>query len=202
MSLDMEQVESSAVGPAESLRQPVWHVIVLSILTCFAYPIYWFYKNWRDLKAAALQNLDTPNETLNQFADISPMLRTIGLFVPIFDIYIALTLIKGIAEINPKDGAYSAKHPLIASGLVMGSIIALLYLCILPGVLYLLSFTAAIPLAVAQSWLNNYWRSVEPEDVIVRQVFTGKELIAVILGGLLLGLILAGYMCGVTVDGR
>lgn len=198
MSLDIEQTDKTISEPVLSLRQPVWHVIVLSILTCFAYPIYWFFKNWRDLKAEALSERGQTNSNLEQFADISPMLRTIGLLVPIFDIYIALTLIKGIAELNPSDNSYSRKHPLIASGLVMGAIIALVYLQTLPGILYLLSFAASIPLAVVQSWLNNYWKSVEVPDLIVRQTFTGKELIAVILGGLLLGLILAGTMCGVT----
>lgn len=202
MSLDIEQTDKSISEPALSFRQPAWHVIVLSILTCFAYPLYWFFKNWRDLKAEALSERGKTNPNLEQFADISPLLRTIGLLVPIFDIYIAVTLIKGIAELNPKDNAFSRRHPLVASGLVMGFVIALVYLQTLPGILYLLSFTAAIPLAIVQSWLNNYWKSVELPDLIVRQAFTGKELIAVIVGGLLLGLILAGTMCGVTGNAR
>lgn len=180
------------------MQQPAWHLIVLSILTCSAYPIYWFYKTWRDLKAEAQSARAQTNSTLAQFVDISPMLRTIGLFIPFFHIYIAVTLVKGIAEINPKDNAFSSKHPLVSSGLVLGFIIALVCLCKLPGTLYMLSFAAVIPLAFVQSWLNNYWKSVEPPDLIVRQAFTGKELIAVILGSLLLGLILAGTMCGVT----
>src|SRR5262245_58414969 len=45
--------KSAAVETKESLRQPVWHVVALSVLTCFAYVFYWFYKNWRDLQAFA-----------------------------------------------------------------------------------------------------------------------------------------------------
>ncbi len=197
MSLDIEQTDKS-ITDALSMQQPVWHVIVLSILTCSAYPIYWFYKTWRDLRAEALTERGRANPNIEQFADISPMLRTIGLFIPIFDIYIAVTLVKGIAELNPRDNAFSRKHPLVASGLVLGFMIAFACLYKLPGVLYMLSFAAAIPLAFVQFWLNNYWKSQEPSDLIVRQAFTGKELIAVILGSLLLGLILAGTMCGVT----
>lgn len=200
MSLVIEQ-ERTVVEPVDqalSLRQPVWHVIVLSILTCAAYPIYWFYKNWRDLKAEAASERGQTNPKLRPFFDISPVLRTFGLFVPFFNIYMAVTLVKGIAELNPSENAYCRKHPLISSGLIVGAIIALLYLQALPGVLYMLSFTVGIPLAIAQSWLNYYWKSVETDDLIVRQVFTGKELIVVILGALLIGLNLAGTMCGVT----
>ncbi len=199
MSLDIEQTDKS-ITDALSMQQPAWHVIVLSILTCSAYPIYWFYKTWRDLKAEAQSARGQTNPHLEQFADISPMLRTIGLLIPFFDIYIAVTLVKGIAELNPQDSAFSRKHPLVSSGLVLGFVIALACLYKLPGTLYMLSFAAAIPLAFVQSWLNNYWKSAESSDLIVRQAFTGKELIAVILGSLLLGLILAGTMCGVTTN--
>lgn len=34
-----------------SLKQPVWHVIVLGVFTFKLYLIYWCYKNWRDLGA-------------------------------------------------------------------------------------------------------------------------------------------------------
>lgn len=32
-----------------SLKQPVWHVLVLGMLTFKIYLVYWVYKNWRDL---------------------------------------------------------------------------------------------------------------------------------------------------------
>lgn len=32
-----------------SLKQPVWHVLVLGMLTFKIYLVYWAYKNWRDL---------------------------------------------------------------------------------------------------------------------------------------------------------
>lgn len=198
MSLDIEQTETTAVEPALSRQQPLWHVVVLSILTCGAYPVYWFFKNWRDLKSEATSER-VANAKLEPFSDISPLLRTIGLAIPFFNIYMAVTQIKGIAELNPSEKSYSKQHPLIASGLVVGFLIGILFLYRLPGILYMLCFAAGVPLAFAQSWLNNYWRSIEPAELIVRQAFTGKELIAVILGSLLLGLNLAGNMIGVTV---
>ncbi|MBX9879185.1 MAG: DUF4234 domain-containing protein [Candidatus Obscuribacterales bacterium] len=197
MSLEIEQ-ESTVVEPALSRQQPLWHVVVLSILTCGAYPIYWFFKNWRDLKAEAINERQN-NPSLEPFFDISPLLRTMGLFVPFLNIYFAVAQVKSIAELNPSEKSYSKQHPLIASGLVMGLLIGILFLQRLPGILYMLCFAAGVPLAFVQSWLNNYWRSVESPELIVRQTFTGKELIAVILGGLLIGLNLAGNMIGVTV---
>jgi len=199
VSLDIEQVEQSITEPALSMQQPVWHVIVLSIVSCFGYSFYWYYKTWRDLKSEALSERGRQKSELEQFADTSPMLRTLGLIVPIFNIYMAVSLMKAIAELNPSENSYTRKHPLIASGLVMGSIIGLLCLYKLPGAFFMLSFSAAIPLSIVQLWLNKYWRSVESKDLLVRQAFTGKELIVVILGGLLLGLDCVGIMCGVTV---
>lgn len=196
--MDIVQAEQSITEPALSMQQPVWHVIILSIVTCFGYSFYWYYKTWRDLKSEALSKRGQEKPELEQFADTSPMLRTLGLMVPLFNIYMALSLIKAIAELNPSENSYTKKHPLVSSGLVMGAIIALLCLYKLPGVLFMLSFTAAVPLSVVQLWLNKYWQSVESKDVLVRHAFTGKELIVVILGGLLLGLDCVGVMCGVT----
>ena len=198
MSELINSIEDTSIEPAEYMQQPVWHVVVLSIVSCFAYSFYWYYKTWRDLKSEALNKRGQDKPELEQFADTSPMLRTLGLVVPVFNIYMAVSLIKAIAELNPSENSYTKKHPLVSAGLVMGAIIALLCLYKLPGALFMLSFTAAVPLSVVQFWLNKYWRSVESPGRFVRHAFTGKELIVVILGGLLLGLDCVGVMCGVT----
>ena len=52
---------------------------------------------------------------------------------------------------------------------------------------------AGIPLAIAQLWLNAYWRSVEPPAMTIRHAFTVKELLAIIVGASLLGLVATGY---------
>src|SRR6185295_16770392 len=89
----------------ESKQQPVWHVIVLCILTCTAYVWYWFYKNWRDLSDAATLRAET-EPGLQNFKDISPMLRTIGSFIPIWALYLWFTQFKGIAQLNPNPESY------------------------------------------------------------------------------------------------
>ena len=164
---------------------------MLSILTCFAYPIYWFYKSWRDLSSQATKQENSASPALRQFSRISPLLRTIGLFVPILHIYLALSLMKGLAQLHPDTHSFPHRHPIMASVVITSLLIALLMLVMLPGTLYLLSFSASIPLAVAQSWLNAFWQSVESPSLEIRHMFSGRELIAIIIGSLLLGLILA-----------
>jgi len=169
---------------------------VLSVLTCLFYNFYWFYKNWRDLARHAASADETSNPGLRAFNSISPLLRTIGLLVPVLQIYLPLTLVKGIAELHPGESTFPRRHPLWASGLVIGFWIAFMFLGRLPGSLYLLSFLAAIPLAVSQSWLNDYWQAVESKDVVVRQAFTVKELMVIIAGSMLLALILTRFIIG------
>lgn len=173
----------------ESRRQPLWHVVVLTILTCTAYLFYWFYKNWRDLSQQAAED-----DIENPFRNISPMLRTIGLMIPVLNIYMSLTQIKGIAEIHPDANAYPRRHPLVASGIIVGAIIGFQFLVNLPGLFFLLSFLVGFPLAVAQNWLNAYWNSVEPGNLLVRHAFTVKEMVAIVAGSVVLGLIVAGMM--------
>ncbi len=77
--------------------------------------------------------------------------------------------------------------------LLLISITAMEFLAALPGSLYLLSFLVCIPFCFAQSWLNEYWRSVEHPPHLMRHAFTVKELAAIIVGSLWLGLVLAGF---------
>lgn len=178
----------------DSRQQPLWHVVVLSLLTCTAYCFYWFYKNWRDLSAEAAAQLREDSLKLAKFHNISPLLRAIGLVVPVWNIYLVLMQLKGIAELYPRAESFPRRRPLVAATLVLLGFIAVLGLGALPGVFYLLSLLAGFPLAIAQSWLNEFWRSVEPANRPVRFAFTVKELAALIVGSAWLGLIVVGMM--------
>lgn len=193
--IDKPANSDSAQLSAESLsrQQPAWHVVALCVLTCQAYPFYWFYKTWRDLSQQAALPENSQLEALRPFAGVSPLLRSIGLLIPIWHLYLAFGLIKGIASLYPKSNSFPVAHPRITGALVLLAISALLSLSALPGSLYLLSFTAFVPLALAQHWLNAYWAKVESKDLIVRHAFSGLELAAIILGSLWLGLILASF---------
>jgi hypothetical protein len=231
--------QPAALDAKESLRQPVWHVVVLCVLTCFAYVFYWFYKNWRDLQAVASsdtekrQDVQSPAASdrqdaqpsytraeLERFRDISPPLRALGLILPLINflfgialpaglviglglvfsagaLFLAATLIDGIAAINPSPTSFPRRHPHLATASILMALVASMSLSKLPDPFWLLSLAGSIPLAITQSWLNSYWLSVEPPSSMVRHAFSGKELIAIIIGSLLLGLILAGMMIGV-----
>ncbi len=268
--------EPAEIDAIDSRRQPVWHVVGLCILTCFAYVFYWFYKTWRDLQSAAAGKAEGSQDprampaatssaiaaagevegpqdprampaatssaiagagevegpqasqtmptaggvTLERFRDISPPLRTLGLILPLINflfgiilppalvtglgllfsalaLFLAVTLIDGIASIHPDSNSFPKRHPHLATALLMTSLVGSMALTRLPDPYWLLSLAGSIPLAVAQYWLNTYWKSVEPEGLLVRHAFSVKELLAIILGSLLLGLIGAGMMIGV-----
>lgn len=176
--------------PPVSLQQPVWHVAALCVLTCFAYCFYWFYKTWRDLAACGESQPETA-----KYARISPLLRTIGLFVPVLHVVFAFNLFSGIANLYPKRTSAVSQHPKWSAAVLVMAMVGFIYMTKLPGAWYFLSLGACIPLAIAQSWLNAYWQSLETKDeqYLIRQAFTGKELLAIILGSLLLGLIAASF---------
>lgn len=176
----------------ESLRQPLWHVVALAILTCSAYTFYWFYKTWRDLAAFAAESSEEKPE-LARFAKQSCLLRSMGLLVPVLNIYLALDLLKGLAELYPHPHSAVRKHPLACATALTAGLSILGMASRLPGAFYLLSLSVCVPLVIAQMWLNEFWRSVEPDNMLVRHAFTVKELGAIIVGSLLLGLVVAGF---------
>jgi hypothetical protein len=185
---------------AESKQQPVWHVVVLCFLTCTAYFVYWFYKNWRDLAAEAdLRGDEEPD--LKPFKNISPMLRSIGLLAPVATvwltpilIYLMMMQLKGIATLVPDRQAFPRRHPIISSSILMASLVILVSLAgSLNGPWMLLSFLVGVPLGFAQHWLNAYYSAVEEPGLIVRHAFSVKELAAIIIGGMLFGLVVTGF---------
>lgn len=185
----------------ESRRQPVWHVIVLFILTLATYWPFWFAKNWSLLIHAQKLNAGeeeqderlvpyTGGNELDGLKGKDPILLTIGMFIPLWDLFLAFKLFGQIAELSPDKASFRAQHPRITAGLLLVSMAALFSLAkFLPSTLYLLGLSSLIPLAISQHWLNQYWKQHEPKDALVRQAFSSMELCAVIFGSLLLGLI-------------
>lgn len=184
----------------ESRRQPVWHVIVLHILTLATYSPFWFAKNWSLLihaqkLAAGEEGADerlvpyTGGEELEGVRGRDPILLTLGLFVPLLNLFLAFQLFTQIARIEPNKDTYRAKHPRITAGLLLAAMFALYMLGNLPSTMFLFCLLSFVPMAVAQHWLNQYWKQHEPPDSLVRQAFSSLELCAVIFGSLLLGLI-------------
>jgi hypothetical protein len=182
------------------------------------YLVYWAYKTWKLLKIeAADEDKRSKHSALSLFANINPGLRTLALLAPaliglipfVADIlkklignaiiiYVLATLVVGIASLVPDATSFPRKHPLLACGLVVGLGLIISVLAYLPGNWFLISLpSGAIPCAFVQHWLNDYWKSVEKEDVFVRYGFSGLEMVAIIIGASVIGLDVAGAMIGV-----
>jgi len=186
----MSNVNSEVVE--DSHRQPVWHVIVLNVFVPYLYGAWWFYKNWKALADAAKEEQDKPE--LRPFFKSSPVLRTLGMMVPLLNVYLAFKFFQDIASIYPSQTAPQRKHPTQAALLLTVALFGLLYLYRLPDGYYLLYLTACLPLALGQKWLNDYWLSTEDSPLFVRQTFTALELTALILGAAFFGLIVTHLM--------
>lgn len=193
-----------------SLKQPVWHVLVLSVLTFKLYLIYWCYKNWRDLakqfaesnaeeKPAASWITKMGPAHLSSFKDSSPHLRgiltalfSLQPFVPFLQDYLIFTLVYGVCKIYPDRDSFIARMPAVAAVTVVAVSGMLSYLALLNGVSYLLFFLSVIPIIAVQHLINKYWETVEKSGLLVRHGFSLKELIVIILGALALGFIVVG----------
>lgn len=222
-ALSSSKGADSAPAPALSLKQPIWHVLVLGVLTFKLYFIYWCYKNWRDLSRQLFpderRNQEVPEESpiesvlpdassredlffkmsplhLSEFKDCSPLLRSVVLLIPYLNNYMFFTLAFGVARLYPEPNSLVKKHPLFCSLVVVVTWSSLAYLSLLSGPAFLLFLLCVIPIAVVQLWLNKYWDSVEEPGLLTRHGFNGWELLAVIVGALGLGFIISGFMLG------
>lgn len=179
----------------ESKAQPLWHVVVLNVVTMSAYSIVWFWKTWRDLADHANAiDMDLPaNPALLKLRNTSPILRTMGVLVPIWQLYLTSTLFSAIAQLYPAPDTFAHKNP-IATGMIMTLVMfGCLSLYRLPGAFMLLFLLYVTPLVIAQKWLNDYWKTQEPPNTLVRQAFSAGELAGLILGAVLLGLIVTHF---------
>lgn len=179
----------------ESKAQPLWHVIVLNVVTMSAYSIVWFWKTWRDLADHANAiNMDLPaNPALIKLRNTSPILRTMGALVPILQLFLTSVLFTRVAQLYPRPDSLVHKNP-IATGIVMTLIMfGCLSLYKLPGPFMMLFLLYVVPFVIAQKWLNEYWETQEPPNSLVRQAFSAGELAALILGAVLVGLIVTRF---------
>lgn len=179
----------------ESKAQPLWHVIVLNVLTLSAYSVIWFWKTWRDLAEHANSiDMDVPaNPALLKLRNTSPILRTLGALVPGLQLYLTSVLFTRVAQLYPQQDSFVHRNP-IATGMLMTLVMfACFHLYKLPGSFMLLFLLYVAPFVLAQKWLNDYWKTQEPPNRLVRQAFSSGELASLILGAVLLGLMVTGF---------
>lgn len=217
VQIPVENTGKNSPDVLMSARQPAWHVVILTFFTLNTYFFYWMFKTWRDLHAhaarlaaesalkAAGQPVTAGGATpapveppaLGQFVEASALLRTICLFIPVLNMYWIYKLFAGVCRLNPRPASFVSQHPRLIGGSLTAVALLILWQCGRHDHYFLTSCLIGIPCAFIQHWLNAYWQSVEPQEAVMRRVFTIKELIVLFLGMLWLGFITFGLMMGV-----
>lgn len=164
--------------PQYSNAESVGKLLALFAVTFGIYGIYWFYRNWKQLK-------------IHNNLDINPGLRTLGLFIPIVNIIMAYELFN-----NVKYYAKEAGFKTYSVGVVTFAWILVGYISFIPilGILYVW------PFIVVQETLNDYWSKEQP-GLPMKKSFSSVEIIVLIIGILILApimtLIFFGFFEGV-----
>jgi len=143
--------------------QPIWQLILLHIATAGLYAIYWFYRNWSQLK-------------YHKDLKINPVLRTLGLFVPILNVVLIYKQFKQINDFADEAGI-DKTYPPIAT---LGGLLGFAALGKLPDPFWLLSFLSVLPLALVQTTINSYWHIEEPCLRIRKHPSIGQIVILII----------------------
>ncbi|MCZ7363010.1 MAG: zinc-ribbon domain-containing protein [Candidatus Methanoperedens sp.] len=160
-----------------SFKQPIRNLVILSVFTFGLYEIYWFYRNWKQIK-------------IHKNLDISPGMRTLGLlFIPIYNFLLIFEQFKDIMNLAKEAGCSTfSSHRGLAT--------VYIYMTILFNILFSLpppySLIGWIPLflslwvlIIIQKTLNNYWEK-EQVGLPERTQFSGIEIAAIIIGGFIL----------------
>lgn len=197
----------------DSLQQPAWHIVVLSIFTMGLYMPFWFYQTGSKLERIAQQLQECDSEiaagqeyeaailrltkagTLESFKSMSNLnllFFTFWLMLPIVNLIVLQRFATRYAGLIPNKESLVRKNQAFSGFLIAGVFGLSALLGKLPGNWYLLYLSACLPLAVVQSWLNQHWSLYENEESLPRQAFSPLELLMIIAGALLLGLILIG----------
>lgn len=166
-----------------SNAQAPWRLVLLSILTFTVYEIYWFYRNWKHLK-------------IHKNLNISPGWRTVGLFIPIYNIFLIYRQFIDIRDLAKQASCETYSSP---GGITFGYIFLSgisfklsLYEWKLTAPEELLGITiggllidllAVWLLVDVQKTLNAYWKKEQP-ILEMRTKFSGGETTLLVIGGI------------------
>jgi len=123
------------------------------------------------------------------FALGRPIFTTLLFAVPVVNMLVLLWFGHMSAQLIPETTNFFRKHSKFAGFLVALAYGGLNLFKLLPGPWMLLFLSSALPLALVQTWLNQHWKVVEKENQLARQAFSPLELVAIIIGAALVGLI-------------
>ena len=195
----------------DSKQQPAWHVVVLSIFSLCTYVPIWFYTAGSRLEkeASRLKDESTldlaeknalarleragPRKAFTEMTDLHLIISTFLMCLPVINLFVLMRYAAKYATLIPdsQDAYYNwvRNNPTFAAFLVACTFGALVLLNKLPGNWFLLFTLASLPLAVVQSWLNKHWKNYENEEYLARQAFSPLEILIIIAGASLLGMI-------------
>ncbi len=205
-------------GQQESIQQPAWHVVILSIFTFGAYNMYWLWRSLRTLRdrSEALkiqleQSKNDPTQTEPDlrllgrlekagtlqayfaFAEARPVLTTALFAIPVVNLLVLLGFANAVAGLWPDGKSIVRKKSKLIAFLVALLFGSLTLLFLLKEPYQLLYLSSSMALFIVQVWLNRHWKLVEGdgkgEEKLARQAFSPVELVAIIFGAAWIGLI-------------
>lgn len=124
-----------------------------------------------------------------QFAQARPIFTTALFAIPVVNLLVLLGFAHMCAKLIPDNDSFVRKNSQFSGFLLALLFGALTLLIRLPEPFQLLYLASAIPLAVVQIWLNRHWKAVEDNKRLARQAFNPLELVAIVSGAALIGLI-------------
>ncbi len=197
-----------------SRQQPPWHVFVLSAFTLTVYNIYWFYKcvnqlhdtakveaavadkdqagkiepTGASISSSAAQGKDNPIH----FVQDHPFFSTFLFLIPVANLIIGMQFFALVGELMPDKNNFWHKNTMLCGFGLALAFGALLLFSLLPEPYHLLYLLSALPLALVQLGLNQHWKVVENDRLLVRTAFNPLELVVIFFGAGFLGLCLIG----------
>lgn len=110
--------------------------------------------------------------------------------VPVANMIILMRIVAQFCALVPEPTAFVRNNSRLVGFAVALLFGALSLLWHLKGLYYLLFLLSCLPLAIAQTWLNRFWKVYENDKLLVRQAFNPLELGLIICGASFIGLIL------------
>ena len=149
--------------------------LILQFITFGLYTIYWFYRSWKQINMTGVRK-----------EKIRPGLRTLGLFVPVYNFWLAYDLFRDIFMVASKNKIKTNRTTgemflffIVASFISLRTDIMFMKmygpLAMLPLLIVLLPAVTLIPI---QKIMNAYWAK---ERVPVENSFNCREVLIVCL---------------------
>jgi hypothetical protein len=207
--LNMTSQAAKAVAAAKKRKwsriQPLWQIVVLNMLTLYSYSWFWFWKNWEDLHQWAktltedeinqIADTEEKRKILRYLGKMNVFIHGVGVAVEYLQMFFATLLFWQIGKLSKPD-SFPARQALLWALVMMAIMGVALKLWATTDFKQLMFAVVlgTIPQMVAQVYLNDFWRKMEPADLPLRARFTSNEFVLIALGAGSMGLMLSGLL--------